>query len=118
MGSSRDRLVVNLLLAVLVIVGVSASVSDTLDALYSVIAFWAFLIGGVFAAIKILIWWLDFDPVLGREARKSWSRNGETVRLLNSGQPEAARELARRLAETEKIQEQVRLGVVPPSKGS
>ena len=121
MGSNRDRLVVNLLLAVLVFVGVSSSVSDTLDAFYSVIAFWTFIIGGVFAAIGILTWWLDFDRSLDREAAESWKTNGEITKALaerHAAHPEVARDLAARMAEEKVRQEQMKLGIVPPPKGA
>ena len=45
MGSRVDRFAINLGLAVLVFVGISASISPWLDALYSEIALWAVIVG-------------------------------------------------------------------------
>lgn len=122
MGSSRDRLAVNLVLAVLVSVGVSGAVSPWLDAFYGEIAFWTVIAIGPVVVIAGLVWWFDFDRSLDREAAESWKVNGETVRELaakHAAHPEVARELAARMAKEKARQEQLRSGgVQPPASGS
>ena len=121
MGSSRARLVVNLLLAVLVFVGVSASVSDWFDAFYSEIAVWALIIG---IPLGALIYWIKgLDPGLETEVRISWRKerhggNAEAVARLNAlhaEHPEVAEKLSARMAEEKHRRE---MGTVPPPTGA
>lgn len=95
MFSRRDRVVVDLALAVFVFVGVSGAISLWFREIYSEIASWAMIALGLIAALVGVLRWLDFDPVLDGEIRKSWKENGATVRALDGGQPELARLLAR-----------------------
>jgi len=122
MGSRRDRLVVDLVLAALVFVAVSGAVSPSLDALYSWLAVWALIAGGALAVVAGLFWWLDFDRSLDREVAQSWKSiseggNREHVEALtaqHAAHPEAAPALAARMAEEKARQQQRGLRVVPP----
>jgi len=122
MGSRRDRLVVDLVLAALVFVAVSGAVSPSLDALYSWLAVWALIAGGALAVVAGLFWWLDFDRSLDREVTQSWKPiseggNREHVEALtaqHAAHPEAAPALAARMAEEKARQQQRGLRVVPP----
>ena len=61
MGSRVDRFAINLGLAVLVFVGISASISPWLDALYSEIAVWAVILG-----IPLAVGWRTLRSGIGR----------------------------------------------------
>ena len=117
MFSRVDRIVVNVAVALLVFVGVSASVSEWFDTLYSEIAFWTLIVG---VPVGMLIYWIKgFDPDLSREIRRAQRENGATVAALVDGKPELARELAK-LADAKRRQEQgfaPAPSVTPPTGG-
>ncbi len=113
MLTGRDRIVVHLALAILVFVGVSASVSPWFDALYSEIAVWALIIGVPVGAL--VIWIKGLDPGLAREIQHSWSQNRLAVEALNAkhaAHPEVAKELSARMAEEKRRRTEI---VVPPT---
>jgi hypothetical protein len=115
MLSRVDRLVFDVAVAVLLFVGVSASVSEWFDALYSKIAFWALIVG---VPIGALVFWVKgLDLGLTREIQNSWSQNRVAVDKLNAlhaAHPEVAKELSARMAE-EKARRAAGQQVVPPT---
>lgn len=121
MSSSKDRLILNLILGLIVFVGVSSAVSPWFYDLYSAIAPWVF---GT-AAVGGLIWAaILFGPdlALSHEARESWTQNGDKARALaakHAAHPEVAAALAERLLQEklarQQMEQQGHLPVPPPT---
>lgn len=109
-----DRISINLAVALLVFVGVSASISPWLDGLYSRITIWALIIGSVIWGLKFLIKDVADALALDHEIHLAERENGATVRDLakkHAAHPEVARELAAQMLEEKRRQQE---GAAPP----
>ena len=114
MSTSKDRLVLNTILGLIVFVGVSGSVSPWLRALYGWLAIWVIGAGVVVLAIWGLVQLRD--GLLDREVRASWKQNGVLARELatkHAAHPEVAKELAERMLAEKLRREQMQ--VQPPT---
>lgn len=110
---NKDRLVLDLILGLIVVIGVSSSVSPWLEALYGRVAIWVFgawAVGGVIWAVASTL-----DLGLRREIREADRMNAAAVHWLaekHAAHPEVAKALSARLL-AEKLQREQ--GGIPPA---